>query len=125
MENTQSETIATQLRYSGVGVSPGRVIAPLIHMAPPVAAPPEGDPLVEEADAEVEKLEEQLAECSRVLREIRSKVEQAQNAAENAKDDLEGIKRDLDEKQAAIRKFREKEVSSGFSRAGTRWLTRR
>lgn len=63
-----------------------------------------------EADKEVSELEEQWAECARVLKEMREKVEEAQAAAEAAKEDLDGIKQELDEKQAKLRKFREKEV---------------
>ncbi|KIC70234.1 phosphoenolpyruvate-protein phosphotransferase [Kocuria rhizophila] len=40
----------------GVGVSPGRVIAPLVHMAPAVTEPPEGDPLTGDPEAAVDRL---------------------------------------------------------------------
>ncbi|EJD43934.1 RecF/RecN/SMC protein [Auricularia subglabra TFB-10046 SS5] len=63
-----------------------------------------------DAEAELADLEEQWAECARVLKEMRAKVEEAQTAAETAKEDLDGIKQDLDEKQAKLRKFREKEM---------------
>ena len=78
MENTQSETTAVQLRYSGVGVSPGRVIAPLIPMAPPVAAPPEGDPLVDEAESAVERLNEA---AKAVKAELKERAERARSEA--------------------------------------------
>lgn len=63
-----------------------------------------------EAESDLAELEEQWAECARVLKEMREKVEEAQAAAESAKEDLDGIKQDLDEKQAKLRKFREREV---------------
>lgn len=78
MENTQSETTATQLRYTGVGVSPGRVIAPLIPMAPPVAAPPEGDALVEDAEGAVERLGEA---AKAVKAELKERAERARSEA--------------------------------------------
>ena len=40
----------------GVGVSPGRVVAPLVHMAPAVSEPPEGEPLTEDPDAATDRL---------------------------------------------------------------------
>ncbi|KZV88820.1 RecF/RecN/SMC protein [Exidia glandulosa HHB12029] len=63
-----------------------------------------------EAESDLAELEEQWAECARVLKEMREKVEEAQAAAESAKEDLDGIKQDLDEKQAKLRKFREREM---------------
>lgn len=78
MENTQSETNSLQMRYTGVGVSPGRVIAPLIPMAPPVEAPPEGDPLVEDAEAAVERLN-QAAKA--VKAELKERAERARSEA--------------------------------------------
>ncbi|WP_249494298.1 phosphoenolpyruvate--protein phosphotransferase [Kocuria rhizophila] len=45
-----------QQSLHGVGVSPGRVIAPLVHMAPAVTEPPEGDPLTGDPDAAVDRL---------------------------------------------------------------------
>ena len=58
MEHTRSHDNAVELRITGVGVSPGRVIAPLIPMAPPVPAPAEGEPLSEDAERAVERLGE-------------------------------------------------------------------
>lgn len=55
MENTTAET-REPLPLRGVGVSPGRVIAPLVPMAPPVEAPPEGEPLEEQEQAAVERI---------------------------------------------------------------------
>ena len=45
-----------QQSLHGVGVSPGRVIAPLVHMAPAVTEPPEGDPLTGDPEAAVDRL---------------------------------------------------------------------
>jgi len=45
-----------QQSLHGVGVSPGRVIAPLVHMAPAVTEPPVGDPLTGDPDAAVDRL---------------------------------------------------------------------
>ena len=40
----------------GVGVSPGRVVGPLVHMAPAVSEPPEGEPLTEDPEAATDRL---------------------------------------------------------------------
>ncbi|RKQ34052.1 phosphoenolpyruvate--protein phosphotransferase [Kocuria tytonis] len=55
-ENTELPTGSGPVVLHGVGVSPGRVIAPLVHMAPAVAEPPEGEPLTGDAEAAVDRL---------------------------------------------------------------------
>src|SRR5699024_5234397 len=49
-----SEEMATMAQYTGVAVSPGRVIGKIRSMAPPVAEPPAGEKLAEGADAAAE-----------------------------------------------------------------------
>ena len=78
MDYSPSQTDSTQLRYTGVGVSPGRVIAPLIPMAPPVAAPPEGEALKGDPESAVERLSEA---ATSVKTELKERAERARSEA--------------------------------------------
>ncbi|MBD2762853.1 phosphoenolpyruvate--protein phosphotransferase [Kocuria sp. cx-116] len=78
MDYSPSEISTAQLRYTGVGVSPGRVIAPLIPMAPPVAAPPEAEPLEGEPESAVERLSQAAAS---VKTELQQRAERARSEA--------------------------------------------
>lgn len=78
MEREAAETTSAQLRYSGVGVSPGRVIAPLITMAPPVEEPEEGQPLTEDAEHAVERLDQA---ARTVKAELKERAEGARSRA--------------------------------------------
>lgn len=55
-ENTVKTEAGARDELHGVGVSPGRVIAPLVHMAPAVSEPPEGDPLEGDPEAATDRL---------------------------------------------------------------------
>ncbi|MDO4919283.1 phosphoenolpyruvate--protein phosphotransferase [Kocuria sp.] len=50
------DNLSQQQVLHGVGVSPGRVIAPVVHMAPAVSEPPEGEQLTEDPQAATDRL---------------------------------------------------------------------
>ncbi|WP_290656948.1 phosphoenolpyruvate--protein phosphotransferase [Kocuria sp.] len=80
-DNDVTGAAQQRVELRGVGVSPGRVIAPVVHMAPAVSEPPEGEPLTGDAEAAIDRLKAAALEVKAELKERAARA-RSESAAE-------------------------------------------